>query len=131
MIPRSYFQQNVERLLLQMFEDSSQDIFGAVALLRGKVNTGNSCSTEIAFVFGKARVAQTKALTIPNLELQAALLAAILRNGVQRALTLQIEGTFVWTDSTTVLQWLNFLGENLVFVANRVCRRDTRTDNCR
>ena len=29
-----------------MFGDSSQDVFGAVAFLRGKVNTGNSCSAE-------------------------------------------------------------------------------------
>ena len=48
-----------------MFGDSSQDVFSAVAFLRGKVNTGNGCSTEIAFVIGKARVAPMKALTIP------------------------------------------------------------------
>ena len=91
MISRSYFQHNVERLEPHMFGDSSQDVFSAVAFLRGKVNTGNSCSTEIAFVFGKARVAPLKALTIPKPELQAALLAARLRNEVQRALFLQIE----------------------------------------
>ena len=86
---------------------------------------------QIAFVFGKARVEQTKALTMPNLELQFGLLAAILRNEWQRALSLQFEGTFVWNDSTTVFQWLHFLEKNIVFVANRACRRDTRTDNCR
>ena len=103
-----------------MFGDSSQDVFSAVAFLRGKINTGNGCSTEIAFVFGKARVAPMKALTIPKLELQAAVLAARLRNDVQRALTLQIERTFMWTDSTTVLQWLYSLKKQPVFVANRV-----------
>ena len=41
-IPRSYFQQNVECLELHMFGDSSQDVFSAVAFLRGKINTGNS-----------------------------------------------------------------------------------------
>ena len=61
-----------------------------------------------------------KALTIPKLELQAALLAARLRNEVQRPLTLQIERTFMWTDSTTVLQWLHSLEKQPVFVANRV-----------
>ena len=119
-IPRSYFQQNVECSELHMFGDSSQDVFCAVAFLRGKVNTGNGCSTEIAFVFGKARVAPMKALTIPKLELQAALLAARLRNEVQSALTLQIDRTFMWTDSTTVLQWLHSLEKQPVFVANRV-----------
>ena len=61
-----------------------------------------------------------KTLTIPKLELQAALLSARLRNEVQRALTLQIEKTFMWTDSPTVLQWLHSLEKQHVFVANRV-----------
>ena len=61
-----------------------------------------------------------KALTISKLELQAALLAARLRNEVQRALTLQIDRTFMWTDSTTVLQWLHSFQKQPVFVANRV-----------
>ena len=105
---------------LHLFGDNSQDVFSAVAVLRGKVNTANRCYTEIAFVFGEARVAPMKALTIPKLELQAALLAARLRNEVQRALTLQIDRTFMWTDGTTVLQWLHFLEKQPVFVANRV-----------
>ena len=103
-----------------MFGDSSQDVFSAVAFLRGKVISGNDRSTELAFVFGKTRVAPMKSLTIPKLELQAALLSARLRNEVQRALTLQIEKTFMWTDITTVLQWLHSLEKQPVFVANRV-----------
>ena len=95
-----------------MFGDSSPDVFSALLFLRGKVSTGNGCSTEIDFLFGKARVAPMKALTIPKLELQAALLAARLRNEVQRALTLQIDRTFMWTDSTTILQWLHSLLRN-------------------
>ena len=103
-----------------MFGDSSQDVFSAVAFLRGKVTSGDDSSTEIAFVSGKARVAPMKALTIPKLELQAALLSARSRNEVQRALTLQIEKIFMWTDSTMVLQWLHSLEKQPVFVANRV-----------
>ena len=131
-IPRSYFQQKVESLELHMFGDSSQDVFSAVAFLRGKVISGDDSSTEIAFVFGKARVAPMKALTIRKLELQAALLSARLRNEVQRALTLQIEKTFMWTDSTTVLQWLHSLEKQPVFVANRVAEilELTTADEC-
>ena len=61
-----------------------------------------------------------KALTIPKLELQASLLAARLRKEVQKALTLDISKTFMWTDSTTVLQWLHSIEKQPVFVANRV-----------
>ena len=77
-------------------------------------------TTELVFVFGKARVAPMKALTIPKLELQAALLAARLKNEVQKALTLTVERTLMWTDSTTVLQWFHSIDKQPVFVANRV-----------
>ena len=63
-----------------------------------------------------------KALTIPKLELQAALLAARLRNEVQKALKITIQRTFMWTDSTTVLQWLHSIDQKPVFVANRVSK---------
>ena len=79
-IPRAYFQGKVETLELHLFGDSSQDVFSAVAFLRAKVvKNENEEQTQLAFVFGKARVAPMKALTIPKLELQASLLAARLR----------------------------------------------------
>ena len=61
-----------------------------------------------------------KALTIPKLELQASLLAARLRKEVEKALALEISKTFMWSDSTTVLQWIHSLDKQPVFVANRV-----------
>ena len=120
-IARTYFQGKVEALELHIFGDSSQEVFSAVVFLRGKVISGNGCpQTKLAFVFGKARVAPMKALNIPKLELQASLLAARLRKDVQKALTLDISRTFMWTDSTTVLQWIHSLEKQPVFVANRV-----------
>ena len=61
-----------------------------------------------------------KALTIPKLELQASLLAARLRKEIENALTIRIDNTFTWTDSTMVLQWLHSLEKQPVFVANLV-----------
>ena len=120
-IPRAYFQDEVEALELHVFGDSSQEVFSAVVFLRARViNKNNGPQTKLAFVFGKARVAPMKALTIPKLELQASLLAARLRKEVQKALTLDISKTFMWTDSTTVLQWLHSIEKQPVFVANRV-----------
>ena len=103
-----------------MFGDSSQEVFSAVAFLRGKVTNDNCTSTKLAFVFGKAKVAPMKALTIPKLELQASLLAARLRRDIQNALTIKIDKIFMWTDSTTVLHWLQSLEKQPVFVTNRV-----------
>ena len=104
-----------------MFGDSSQDAFSAVAFLRGKLINDHDVVTLLAFVFVKARVAPMKALTVPKLELQAALLAARLRDEILRALSLTIDKTFMWSDSSTVLQWLTSLEKHPTFVANRVC----------
>ena len=124
-IPRSYFSGPFDNIELHMFGDSSQDIFSAVAFLRARVKTSpGEEKTELAFVVGKARVAPMKEMTVPKLELQAALLAARLKREITQALTVtvkQVFKVFMWTDSTTVLQWINSNEKQPVFVANRVC----------
>ena len=120
-LPRSYFCQTVETIELHVFGDSSQDAFSAVAFLRGKLINDHGAVTKLASVFGKARFAPMKALTVPKMELKAALLAARLRDEVIRALSLTIDRTFIWNDSSIVLQWLISLQKQPTFVANRVC----------
>ncbi|XP_063727478.1 uncharacterized protein LOC134855029 [Symsagittifera roscoffensis] len=117
-IPRCYFDFSVDEVELHMFGDSSLDVFCSVAFLRAQKNACSKC--QLAFVFGKARVAPMKMLSIPKLELQAALLASRLKDDIEIALTLSISKVFMWTDSTTVLQWLNSTSKQPVFVANRV-----------
>ena len=104
-----------------MFGDSSQEVFSAVAFLRARVTTSSGPQTELAFVLGKARVAPMNVMTVPKLELQAALLAARLKPDICRALTVHISKFFMWTDSTTVYQWLNSTSKQPIIVANRVC----------
>ena len=118
--PRSYFSGNFEDLELHMFGDSSQEVFSAVAFLRARVTTSSGPQTELAFVLDKARVAPMKVMTVPKLELQAALLAARLKQDICRALTVKVNRVFMWTDSTTVLQWLNSATKHPIFIANRV-----------
>ena len=120
-IPRCLFQGNIETAELHIFGDRSQSAFSAVAYLSAKVSNSKGLTTELAFVFGKARVAPMKAITIPKLELQVALLAARLKDEVRKALTLTVERTLMWTDSTTVLQRLHSIDKPPVFVvAKRV-----------
>ena len=116
-IPRSYFTEPFDRCELHTFGDSSQDVFCAVSFLRARL--AKSQKTELAFVFGKARVAPMKMLSIPKLELQAALLATRLKEEILKALTFKVSNVFIWTDSTTVLQWLNSCNKVPVFVGNR------------
>ena len=117
-IPRCYFPSPVASLELHVFGDSSQRILCAVAFLRGKLSS--SQSTMLSLVFGKARVAPMKPLSIPKLELQASLLAARLKDGILKALAITIDRIFLWTDSTTVIQWLHSTEKQPPFVANRV-----------
>ena len=93
-----------------------------MAFLRGKITRDSYSKTELAFVFGKARVAPMIPLTIPKLELQAVLSSGQLRHEIQLALTIPVEWTFMWTYITTVLQWLQTTDRLSVFVANRVAK---------
>ena len=117
-IPRCYFTEPVDQIELHMFGDSSQDVFCAVRFLRARLSSSHK--TQISFIFDKARVAPMKALSIPKLELQAALLATRLKYDILTALTVSINHLYMWTDSTTVLQWLNSTEKLPVFVANCV-----------
>ena len=62
-----------------------------------------------------------KVMTVPMLELQAALLAASLKREICWALTVTVDKVFMWTDSTIVLQWINSTNKHPIFIANRVC----------
>ena len=116
-ISRCYFEVPVDEVELRMFGDSSLDVFCSVAFLRAQKNAYSR--SQLAFVFGKARVAPMKMLSIP-LELQAALLASRLKDDIEKTLTLSISKVFMWIDSTTVFQWLNSTSKQPVFVANIV-----------
>ena len=95
-------------------------MFSTVDFLRVKVTAkGTGATTDLAFVFGKARVAPIKALTIPKLELQG-LFASSLRKEVQQALTMKINKLFIYTDCTRVLKCIHSKEKQPVFVANRI-----------
>ena len=73
-------------------------------------------------VMAKSRVAPLKKLTLPKLELMAALTGARLGNFVQQALKQRYANITVklWTDSEIVHHWLNNDKPLKSFTANRV-----------
>jgi hypothetical protein len=75
----------------------------------------------VAFVIGKARVAPLKVVTIPRLELSAAVVAARLEKMIRSEIDLSIDTTLLWTDSTTALGYIANKDKRFkTFVANRL-----------
>jgi hypothetical protein len=100
------------------FSDASQAGYGAVAYLRLTDDRGNTSSS---FVMGKSRLAPIKSVTIPRMELSAAVLATRLDKITREELSLPVDQSFFWTDSTCVLRYIeNDTKRFQTFVANRV-----------
>ena len=74
--PRSYFSQPWRPLVSSLevigFGDASEDAYGAVVYLRVTTQEGY----KVSFANARTRVAPLKKVTLPRLELLAALLAA-------------------------------------------------------
>ena len=95
---------------LHVFVDASVKAYGAAAYICNK--------KESRLVIAKSRVAPLKQLTLPQLELMAALIGARLAANLMSSL----ETTHVtfWSDSQIVLHWLSTTKKLKKFVSNRV-----------
>ncbi|XP_068229595.1 uncharacterized protein [Palaemon carinicauda] len=88
---------------LHLFSDASVIALGVVAYLRVSDPWGNvSCR----FIIGKARVAPLKHVSVPRLELSAAVLAVKLGSTILTMIDFRVDGVYYWTDSTTVLRYI-------------------------
>ena len=83
------------------FADASQTAYGTVSYT--KLVNENS-RTHCSFFAGKSRVAHVKQMTIPRLELSAALLAVRMNQTLQEEFQTKVDKTVIWSDSTAVLQ---------------------------
>ncbi|GBN45080.1 hypothetical protein AVEN_41565-1 [Araneus ventricosus] len=103
---------------LHGFADASELAYGAVIYVKSINSYGGS---EVKLIISKSRVAPLKFVTIPRLELCAAVLLSKLMRRVLRALKLEVSKAYFWTDSTIVLSWLEKECQDLkTFVANRI-----------
>ena len=93
----------VEPPILCVFADASQEAFGACAYVHQKRDDDTHA---VKFVAGKSRVAAIKQLTIPRLELPAAVLASCLAKSIQEESRLQFTDVKFFTDSTITLAWI-------------------------
>ena len=113
---------------VHIFADASERAYGAVAYMRTEDSTGQ---IHLAFILARSRVAPKRLHSVPRLELCAALVAAQLAGILERELTLKITSTRLWSDSTTVLTWLESQScRYKVFVGARVAEIQELTKNC-
>lgn len=127
-IPRYYFLKNLpEQLQLHIFVDASEDAFAAVAYWRF-VTSDEEAS--ITFVCAKTKCAPLKPLTIPRLELQAAVLGTRMKQMIiEEHKTIQVNRCVFWTDSKTVIKWIASQNRRYKpFVAHRVAEILAATD---
>ena len=110
---------NIEEKELIVFADASEKAYGCCVYLK---TTTDKCST-VSLVMSKVKIAPLKRITLPRLELLAALLGARLVRFISSALELDLESCSFscWTDSEITLKWIQSDAHKWKqFVRNRV-----------
>lgn len=118
-IPRCYSPHMLSATYIELhvFADASEEAFSAVAYWR--IQHGSDY--DVSFIAGKTRCAPLKILSIPRLELQAAVLAVRLTNTIVNSHRTDVNRTVMWSDSQTVLHWIRSEQRRYKpFVAHRV-----------
>ena len=122
-INKIYFDRKViiseaVRIELHGFCDASEKAYGACVYVRS-IDKNNRILTNL--LCSKNRVAPLKIISMPKLELCAALLLSRLISTILTAFPKKIDDIFLWSDSIITLQWINTSPHLLkTFVANRV-----------
>jgi len=129
-IPRCYSPTHMDhpetKRDIHIFCDASEKAYGAVSYLRSEDPKG---MVHVCFLLARSRVAPRKQLSIPWLELCAAVTGAHLAKLLNNELTLDIRHVVLWSDSTTVLTWLHSESCRFkVFVGTRVAEIQELTD---
>ncbi|XP_044573068.1 uncharacterized protein LOC123257551 [Drosophila ananassae] len=117
--PRHYFGSGlVKTIEMHVFVDASQSAFASVVYWRITYEDGD---VQVKFVCAKTKCAPMRTMTIPWLELQAAVLGMRLMDTVRQHHSVAIAETVLWTDSKTVLRWIGSTHRRYKqFVGNRV-----------
>ena len=100
-IPRWLGMRGTQPIQIHGFADASQKGYAAVVYIC--LANGEGCPHLLS---SKTRVAPVKSITIPRLELCAAVLLVRLLRKVVKQVEQQVDSIYAWTDSLIVLSWL-------------------------
>lgn len=79
------------------------------------------CKVHCSLMITKSRVAPLEAMTIPRIELSAAVLATRLDRIIKQEIGMTVHTSTFWTDNTCVLRYIENNDRRFqVFLANRV-----------
>lgn len=119
-IPRYILCRNLIHAELHGFCDSSESAYGACFFVKC-IDINDQVKTNL--LYAKTRVAPLHPVTIPKLELCAALLLAELLTKILNSLDMKFIKIILWSDSTIALSWIHTPIHNLLpFVAHRVSK---------
>jgi len=119
-VPRYYREvgKNVVDTSIHTMVDASQLAYAAVSYVWHEYEDGK---VTVQFVAAKAKVAPTKATSIPRLELMAAVLGLRLSRKVSELLQIPLKNCTWWTDSEDIVCWIQSQSRRYkTFVANRI-----------
>eukprot|EP00102_Acyrthosiphon_pisum_P024198 XP_016661408.1 PREDICTED: uncharacterized protein LOC107884242 [Acyrthosiphon pisum] len=118
-IPRMIISKHkIINIQIHGFADASTKAYGACLYLRSTDEVGTHT---VRLICAKSKVAPLKTISLPRLELCAALLLARMQHRVIPKLRLEIERKYFWSDSTIALAWIASPSTRWkTFVAHRV-----------
>ncbi|XP_068245361.1 uncharacterized protein [Palaemon carinicauda] len=127
-----YFERNVKPTsakglpLLVIFSDSSTNAYGAVAYARWELESG---AFESRLIVAKSRIAPSRQLSIPRLELCGAVIACRMRKAIEDEMTYKFSSVMHITDSSIVRAQIQKESYGFgTFVATRIAEVQSKSD---
>nr|CAH7758019.1 unnamed protein product [Callosobruchus chinensis] len=102
-IPQKVTCDNAVKFELHAFSDSSEQAYGACVFIKS-LNAKGDCSVNL--LCAKSKVAPLKTITMPRLELCAALTLARMVSKISESVEINFDKIYCWSDSSIVLAWL-------------------------
>ena len=130
-MPRCLFPNrlNLEVSELHTFCDALEEAYAAASWLIYVRSLFSNGQVVVRQVKATNKFAPKKTISVPKLELNAALLGTRIAQAMQKALPRHVRRRRFWTDSSTVRNWIRAAASDYqVFVSNRVGELQTITE---